>query len=105
MHVGLLAGELLNIKSGGLIDSTTEMSKISLSNIALKTLIKAANSWPTLNSVGLNIMPWDHCEAMSSYQFFQFSKNVEFCAGTPDKDGDGLTDSGAGTCHGDQGLG
>ena len=57
-----------------------------------------------LQSVGMNILPWDHCEAMSSYMFFQLSKDVEFCAGLPDVDDDGLTETGAGPCSDDQGA-
>ena len=56
-----------------------------------------------LRSVGINIMPWDYCEANSNYMFFQLSKDSEFCAGMPDVDGDAATDGGVGPCNGDQG--
>lgn len=56
-----------------------------------------------LNAVGVNILSWEHCKAISSYWTFQFTENAEFCAGLPDSDGDGQSDGGQGACTGDQG--
>ena len=65
---------------------------------------EGGNQAAKLRSVGLNILDWDYCLNTSSYMFFQFRQNVEFCAGIPDDDGNNLTDDGSGPCQGDQGA-
>ena len=50
-----------------------------------------------LQSIGLNIMSYQYCADHSKDRFFDISGDI--CAGTPDLDGDGLTDGDKGSCH------
>ena len=53
-----------------------------------------------LHSVGLNIFSKYYCYRYSfPMPFFE----DDICAGSPDKDGNGLVDAGRDTCHGDSG--
>ena len=56
-----------------------------------------------LQQKGLNIFSNDYCKAHSKYEVFHVHYESQFCAGTPDKNNDGLSDVGAGwglTDHG-----
>ena len=62
-----------------------------------------------LRDIGLNVMSTDYCRETSLINEnsptgeFLVQDNVEFCAGIPDRDGNGLTDAGKGVCAGDGG--
>ena len=55
-----------------------------------------------LRDVGVNVMGPQYCKANSEYDGL-VNNAVEFCAGTIDADGDGLTDGGENGCTGDEG--
>ena len=50
----------------------------------------------------MNVFPNDYCFDRTFYWPHQV-KDDEFCAGLPDNDGDGQTDSGKDSCQGDSG--
>mgnify|MGYP000307696819 CR=1 FL=1 len=49
-----------------------------------------------LQQVGVNIFSRKYCRSHSNYKFWHVDPNSQFCAGTIDRDDDGLTDVGAG---------
>lgn len=57
-----------------------------------------------MQSVGVNLFSHAYCNSHVSDQFKGATmEGLEICAGTPDKDGDGLTDNGKDSCQGDSG--
>jgi len=57
-----------------------------------------------MKSVGVNLFSYDYCNSHVSDQFKGATvEGLEICAGTPDKNGDGLTDNGSDSCQGDSG--
>ena len=61
----------------------------------------------TLKEAGLNLMSHQYCEKYSNYikpGVGFYIQHDEICVGTPDLNGDGLTDEGRDTCQGDSGM-
>ena len=61
-----------------------------------------------LRDIGINVMSTNYCRKTSligedDSGSFLVQDDVEFCAGIPDRDGNGLTDAGKGVCAGDGG--
>merc|ERR1712025_1342302 len=56
-----------------------------------------------LRDAGLNIFSYEYCIANTRFNEDEIDRKTEICAGLPDADGDGATDSGVGTCQGDDG--
>ena len=58
----------------------------------------------SLQSAGVNVLSRPYCkEHAEADNQIQGMKVDEFCAGTPDSDGDGFTDAGKDTCLGNGG--
>jgi len=53
--------------------------------------------------VGVNIFSEDYCRNYTNYEEGDIDFDVEFCAGKPDMNGNGLTDKGTDSCQGDSG--
>ncbi|CBY11089.1 unnamed protein product [Oikopleura dioica] len=64
------------------------------------TLSSGGNSPDLLQSVGVNILGQDYCQAKSNNGALLPD---DICAGSPDVDGNGLTDAGIDSCQGDSG--
>ena len=56
-----------------------------------------------LKESGVNVMSSEYCLLNSQLSLSYLRPEVEFCAGTPDRDSNGLTDGGTDTCQGDSG--
>ena len=66
------------------------------------TLSSGGSSPNIQQSVGVNIFSDDYCNA-NSMNDFALSGSDELCAGTPDCNGNDLTDGGKDSCQGDSG--
>jgi len=53
--------------------------------------------------VGVNVFSTEYCQNNTYYETSDIDFDVEFCAGTPDTNNNGLTGKGADSCQGDSG--
>jgi len=53
--------------------------------------------------VGVNVLSDEYCLNNTYYEQTDIDFDVEFCAGIPDKNGNGLTTKGSDSCQGDSG--